>query len=60
MATTEEELKEIISASGIKTSVEDPIPSDILQSVIDVALPSKFNQQIIQKKFNGRCETICY
>ena len=37
--TTEEELKEIIKSFGIKTSPEDPIPADVLNSVIDVALP---------------------
>ena len=38
--TTEDELKDIINTFGIKTSPEDPIPADVLQSVIDVALPS--------------------
>ena len=36
--TTKEELREIIKESGIKTSMEDPIPSRILQSVTDVVI----------------------
>ena len=36
---TDEELTKIIKSFGIKTSPEDPIPADVLQSVIDVALP---------------------
>ena len=34
---TDEELTKIIKSFGIKTSPEDPIPADVLQSVIDVA-----------------------
>ena len=37
--TNEEELEEIIKTFGMKTSPEDPIPADVLKSVIDVALP---------------------
>ena len=38
--TNEEELTEVISEFGIKTSVEDPIPANILQMIIKEALPS--------------------
>ena len=37
--TTEEELGELIKEFGIKTSLEDPIPANVLRKVIDVALP---------------------
>ena len=39
LPTTEEELKNIITKFGIKTSVEDPIPANVLKSIIDVSLP---------------------
>ena len=35
----EEELQEITKTFGIKISPEDPIPADVLTSVMDVALP---------------------
>ena len=38
--TNETELTEIIKEFGVKTSPEDPIPADVLKSVIDVALPT--------------------
>ena len=37
---TEEEIKEIIKESGIKTSPEDPVPAKIMQAVIDEAIPT--------------------
>ena len=37
--TTEEEIEELITECGIKTSTEDPIPADILKLIIDEALP---------------------
>ena len=37
--TTEEELREIIKTFGIKISPKDPIPADVLKSVMDIALP---------------------
>ena len=41
--TNEEELAEIISEFGIKTSMEDPIPAKILQLIIKEALPTLVN-----------------
>ena len=38
--TTEEEIKEILSESGIKTSCEDPLPAEILKEVTDETLPA--------------------
>ena len=37
--TTDEELKELISEFGVKTSVEDPIPAKLIKVAIDVLLP---------------------
>ena len=37
--TTEEELSKIISHNGVKTCMEDPIPSKLFMSVIDIVLP---------------------
>ena len=39
-STTEEELQEIIKEFGIKTSIEDPIPTNILKMIIKEALPT--------------------
>ena len=38
--TTEEEIAELISEYGIKTSIEDPIPSQILKVIIKDAVPT--------------------
>ena len=38
--TNSDELTELIKEFGIKTSREDPIPSNILQMIIDEALPT--------------------
>ena len=37
--TTQEELKQIIKEFGVKISSEDPLPIQILKSVIDVSFP---------------------
>ena len=37
--TTDNELGSIIKESGIKTSMEDPIPAKLLQSSLDIVLP---------------------
>lgn len=37
---TEEEIVEIVKTFGVKTSPEDPIPADVMESVLDVAIPS--------------------
>ena len=47
--TTEEELREILKDSGIKTSCEDPIPAKILKLVIDETLPMLV--KLINKSF---------
>ena len=38
--TTDEEVMEVIKESGIKTSVEDPIPAKLLQSSLDIVVPT--------------------
>ena len=48
--TTEEELREILKESGIKTSCEDPIPAKILKIVIDETLPALV--KLINKSFS--------
>ena len=42
--TTEEELLEIMNQSGIKTSMEDPIPARVLQSLDNVTGATSINQ----------------
>ncbi len=37
--TTDDEVKEVIKLSGIKTSVEDPVPAKLLQSSLDIVIP---------------------
>ena len=37
--TTEEELKELIKENGVKTCFEDPIPSQLFKSSLDIILP---------------------
>ena len=37
--TNEEELKKIIEKHGVKTCFEDPIPSQLFMSALDVILP---------------------
>ena len=41
--TTEDELRKMISKYGIKTCMEDPIPSKLMSSAIDVVLPVLMN-----------------
>ena len=48
---TEEEVKGIIAEYGIKTSMEDPIPADVLKSIIDQALPCL--TKLINKSLTG-------
>ena len=38
--TTDEELKEIINEFGVKTSVEDPLPTKVLKFIIDEMIPT--------------------
>ena len=38
--TTDEELREIISEFGVKTSVEDPLPTKVLKFIIDEMIPT--------------------
>ena len=38
--TTDAEVKKVIKESGIKTSVEDPIPAKLLQSSLDIVTPT--------------------
>ena len=59
--TTEEELRELIKENGIKTSSEDPIPTKVLNSIIDVALPclkNLINQFFMQGSMNGVKESV--
>lgn len=54
--TTEEELKEIITEFGVKTSTEDPIPADMLKSIINEALPcltKLVNKSLIEGSMDG-------
>jgi hypothetical protein len=54
--TTVEELTEIIKKSGIKTSMEDPIPAKLLLSVIDTVLPvlaKLINQSLKEGSLDG-------
>ena len=37
---TEDEIKNLVNEYGIKTSSEDPIPTDVLKLIIDQAVPS--------------------
>ena len=37
--TSVDELNDIIEEFGLKTSVEDPIPCKVLQTILDIALP---------------------
>ena len=48
--TTVEELDKIVKEYGIKTSVEDPIPAKLLQSVSDIVLP--VYAELINKSFS--------
>ena len=54
--TTEDELQKMISKYGIKTCMEDPIPSKLLSSVIDVVLPvlmSLINKSLSEGSMDG-------
>ena len=54
--TTEEELKKIISQNGVKTCAEDPIPSKLFMSVIDIVLPvitKLVNQSLSEGNIDG-------
>ena len=48
--TSAEELDKIVKEYGIKTSVEDPIPAKLLQSVYDIVLP--VYADLINKSFS--------
>ena len=54
--TDEEELTELIREFGIKTSLEDPIPAKILQTIIDEAIPTLkilINQSLATGSMDG-------
>ena len=38
--TTDEEMREIISEFGVKSSVEDPLPSKVVKYIIDEMIPT--------------------
>ena len=54
--TTEEELKELIKQFGVKTSVEDPIPAELIKSSIDVLLPV-YKELVNKSLAEGTMET---
>ena len=54
--TTEEEIKEILTENGIKTSCEDPLPTEILKEVTDEMLPALkvlVNKSLSEGSMNG-------
>ena len=54
--TTEEELKKIIAENGIKTCFEDPLPSKLMVSALDVIIPlliKLVNQSLLEGSMDG-------
>ena len=54
--TTEEEIKQIISENGVKTCMEDPLPSKLMISSMDVVLPvlvKLVNQSLREGSMDG-------
>ena len=54
--TTDEEVKEVIKECGIKTSVEDPIPAQLLKPSLDIILPvftSLVNKSLSEGSMDG-------
>ena len=60
-SVTEDDVKQIIKASGIKTSMEDPIPSQVLQQSLDISLPILtvlINKSLLEGSMDGVKESI--
>ena len=58
---TEEEVKKLIQKNGIKTSMEDPIPSKLMKPSLDVVLPvltQLVNQSLKEGSMNGIKESV--
>ena len=58
---SEEDVKKIIQLKGIKTSMEDPIPSQLMQSSIDIILPiitRLINKSLEEGSMDGIKESI--
>ena len=58
---TEDEVELIIREHGIKTSMEDPIPSKLMQPSLDVVLPTLtklINQSLMEGSMNGIKESV--
>ena len=54
--TDEEEIKKIIAAKGVKTCFEDPIPSKLMVSALDVIMPiliKLVNQSLSEGSMDG-------
>ncbi len=58
---TVEDVKQIVKQSGIKTSMEDPIPSQVLQQSLDVSLPvltELINKSLVEGSMKGVKESV--